>query len=133
MVPRERFNLIYGNETGEEKGEKTTFIEIQNDVTARYGLKEKNRTKSTGFNWKTIINATAVNKATGVDFSKQGQGIPGSINTTPLRGQSNRYVKRVADDGSASSDVVYGGYQKTRSILGDIFNYKEETTDSSSS
>ena len=133
MVPRERFNLIYGNETGEEKGEKTTFIEIQNDVTARYGLKEKNRTKSTGFNWKTIINATAVNKAVGVDFSKQGQGIPGSINTTPLRGQSNRYVKRVADDGSASSDVVYGGYQKTRSILGDIFNYKEETTDSSSS
>jgi len=124
MVPRERFNMIYGNETG-EKGNKTTFIEIQNDVIARYGLKEKNQTKYSGFSWKTIINATAVNKAIGVDFSKPGQSnIPGSINTTPLRGQingdvttSSLYQSRDGNSGSSSSSKGYnfgdfsGGYK----------------------
>ena len=135
MVPRERFNMIYGNETGEEKGNKTTFIDIQTDVISRYGPQEKNQTKSNAFSWKTIINATAVNKAIGVDFSKPGQSnIPGSISTTPLRGQlSGDNVKKTVQYSRVDGNIGtshYSGHNsgndnRKQNILADIFNYKE--------
>merc|ERR1711871_1327114 len=65
MVPRERFNIIYGNgSTTPVTVVKTTFEDIQSDIISRYALVSEGR-KS-----KSFINVSAVNSVMGIDFSK---------------------------------------------------------------